>query len=145
MGATSTTTTISHSQSTKRKSSLHYTTTSQWVPLKTVLRLSASVPSLLTSRPRPLLARSSSTNSLATRRGRLLLPTTCWTTRMPPTSTPRALLSPSTPINWLPGDDVIVHPTVKSPEAEKLFPKMQVVKPYLRFTPLPKEDTSAAV
>merc|ERR1711939_525158 len=34
---------------------------------------------------------------------------------------------------------------VKSPEAEKLFPKMQVVKPYLRFTPLPKEDTSAAV
>ena len=43
------------------------------------------------------------------------------------------------------GDDVIVHPTVKSPEAEKLFPKMQVVKPYLRFTPLPKEDTSAAV
>merc|ERR1712087_755388 len=35
--------------------------------------------------------------------------------------------------------------TVKSPEAEKLFPKMQVVKPYLRFTPLPKEDTSAAV
>ena len=43
------------------------------------------------------------------------------------------------------GDDVIVHPTVKSPEAEKLFPKMQVVKPYLRFTPLPKEETSAAV
>ena len=68
----------------------------------------------------------------------------------------------TTPINWsecfqcledmqpltvsvVPGDDVIVHPTIKSPEAEKLFPKMQVVKPYLRFTPLPKEETSAAV
>ncbi len=43
------------------------------------------------------------------------------------------------------GDDVIVHPTIKSPEAEKLFPKMQVVKPYLRFTPLPKDQTSAHV
>ena len=43
------------------------------------------------------------------------------------------------------GDDVIVHPSVKGEEAEKLFPKMQIVKPYLRFTPLPKEETSAAV
>lgn len=51
----------------------------------------------------------------------------------------------TTPINWIPGDDVIVHPSIRSPEAEKLFPKMQVVKPYLRFTPLPKEETSAAV
>ncbi|KAK0915360.1 peroxiredoxin 1 [Friedmanniomyces endolithicus] len=51
----------------------------------------------------------------------------------------------TTPINWVPGDDVIVHPTIKSPEAEKLFPKMQVVKPYLRFTPLPKDQTSAHV
>ncbi|KAK6430909.1 peroxiredoxin 1 [Oleoguttula sp. CCFEE 5521] len=51
----------------------------------------------------------------------------------------------TTPINWIPGDDVIVHPSVKGEEAEKLFPKMNVVKPYLRFTPLPKEKTSAAV
>lgn len=43
------------------------------------------------------------------------------------------------------GDDVIVHPSVKGEEAEKLFPKMKIVKPYLRFTPLPKEETSAAV
>jgi len=42
------------------------------------------------------------------------------------------------------GDDVIVHPGVKGEEAEKLFPKMTVVKPYLRFTPLPKKQTSAA-
>lgn len=51
----------------------------------------------------------------------------------------------TTPINWVPGDDVIVHPSIKSPEAEKLFPKMNVVRPYLRFTPLPKEQTSANV
>ena len=42
------------------------------------------------------------------------------------------------------GDDVIVHPSVKGEEAEKLFPKMTIVKPYLRFTPLPKEETSAS-
>ena len=71
----------------------------------------------------------------------------------------------TTPINWVPGeadcfprtkkerqmliwdagDDVIVHPSVKGEEANKLFPNMRVVKPYLRFTPLPKEQTSAAV
>jgi len=46
----------------------------------------------------------------------------------------------TTPINWVPGDDVIVHPAVQGEEATKLFPNMRVVKPYLRFTPLPKED-----
>lgn len=51
----------------------------------------------------------------------------------------------TTPINWVPGDDVIVHPSVKTADAEKIFPKMTVVKPYLRFTPLPREQTSAAV
>ncbi|PNS14188.1 Mitochondrial peroxiredoxin PRX1 [Sphaceloma murrayae] len=51
----------------------------------------------------------------------------------------------TTPINWVPGDDVIVHPSVQGEEAKKLFPKMTVVKPYLRFTPLPKEQTTAAV
>jgi hypothetical protein len=45
----------------------------------------------------------------------------------------------------VPGDDVIVHPSVKGDEATTLFPKMTIVKPYLRFTPLPKEQTSAAV
>lgn len=44
----------------------------------------------------------------------------------------------TTPINWVPGDDVIVHPSIKTDEAGKLFPEMRVVKPYLRFTPLPK-------
>jgi len=51
----------------------------------------------------------------------------------------------TTPINWVPGDDVIVHPGVKDEEAKELFPKFRIVKPYLRFTPLEKEKTSAAV
>jgi len=51
----------------------------------------------------------------------------------------------TTPINWIPGDDVIVHPSVKNEQAKELFPDFRIVKPYLRFTPLPKEKTSAAV
>ena len=51
----------------------------------------------------------------------------------------------TTPINWVPGDDVIVHPSIKGDAAKEKFPDMTVVKPYLRFTPLPKEQTSAAV
>jgi alkyl hydroperoxide reductase subunit AhpC len=70
----------------------------------------------------------------------------------------------TTPINWVPGDDVvsdfgvnqlhtkhrltllrqIVHPSVKNEEAKTLFPEFRIVKPYLRFTPLPKEKTTAA-
>ncbi|KAH8881703.1 thioredoxin-like protein [Thozetella sp. PMI_491] len=45
----------------------------------------------------------------------------------------------TTPINWVPGDDVIVHPSVQGEEVSKLFPEHRVVKPYLRFTPLPKD------
>jgi alkyl hydroperoxide reductase subunit AhpC len=45
----------------------------------------------------------------------------------------------TTPINWVPGDDVIVHPTIKGEQATTLFPNMRVVKPYLRFTPPPKD------
>lgn len=51
----------------------------------------------------------------------------------------------TTPINWIPGDDVIVHPSVKNEQAKELFPDFRIVKPYLRFTPLAKEKTSAAV
>ncbi|KAL8677228.1 MAG: hypothetical protein Q9186_006321 [Xanthomendoza sp. 1 TL-2023] len=50
----------------------------------------------------------------------------------------------TTPINWVPGDDVIVHPSIKTDQAKEIFPDMKIVKPYLRFTPLPKEKTSAA-
>ncbi len=50
----------------------------------------------------------------------------------------------TTPINWVPGDDVIVHPSVKNDLAKELFPDFKIIKPYLRTTPLPKEKTSAA-
>jgi glutaredoxin/glutathione-dependent peroxiredoxin len=50
----------------------------------------------------------------------------------------------TTPINWVPGDDVIVHPSVKNEEAKSLFPDFKIIRPYLRTTPLPKEKTSAA-
>lgn len=46
----------------------------------------------------------------------------------------------TTPINWVPGDDVIVAPSVKNEEAKVLFPDFRIVKPYLRFTPLPKSS-----
>lgn len=44
----------------------------------------------------------------------------------------------TTPINWTPGDDVIVHPSIKTEQAREMFPNVRVVKPYLRFTTLPK-------
>jgi alkyl hydroperoxide reductase subunit AhpC len=50
----------------------------------------------------------------------------------------------TTPINWVPGDDVIVAPPVKNEEAKKLFPEFRIVKPYLRFTPLPKEKSTVS-
>jgi alkyl hydroperoxide reductase subunit AhpC len=48
----------------------------------------------------------------------------------------------TTPINWVPGDDVIVHPSVSNELAKDLFPDFRIVKPYLRFTPLPKEKAT---
>lgn len=45
----------------------------------------------------------------------------------------------TTPINWVPGDDVIIAPTVDDSQAKTLFPKFRSIKPYLRLTPLPKE------
>ena len=50
----------------------------------------------------------------------------------------------TTPINWVPGDDVIVHPTVSNEKAKELFPDFRIVKPYLRFTPLPKDKATVA-
>ncbi|GAP88101.1 putative mitochondrial peroxiredoxin PRX1 [Rosellinia necatrix] len=45
----------------------------------------------------------------------------------------------TTPINWVPGDDVIVAPSVKNEQAHELFPGFRTVKPYLRFTTLPAQ------
>jgi thioredoxin-dependent peroxiredoxin len=44
----------------------------------------------------------------------------------------------STPADWKGGEDVIVANTITTEEAAKKFPKgVNVVKPYLRFTPQP--------
>ena len=44
--------------------------------------------------------------------------------------------SVATPANWVHGEDVIVVPAVKTEEALVKFPKgVQIVKPYLRYTP----------
>ena len=45
-------------------------------------------------------------------------------------------------LNWVPGDDVIVHPSIKDEQAKELFPEFRAVKPYLRFTPLPKDKAT---
>jgi alkyl hydroperoxide reductase subunit AhpC len=39
----------------------------------------------------------------------------------------------ATPVNWKKGDDVIVPPSVKTEDALKKYPKLNVVKPYLRY------------
>ena len=45
----------------------------------------------------------------------------------------------STPADWKVGDDVIVGGSVSTEDAMKKFPKgVQVVKPYLRYTPQPE-------
>jgi thioredoxin-dependent peroxiredoxin len=46
--------------------------------------------------------------------------------------------SVATPADWKHGEDVIVVPAVSTEDAIKKFPKgVQVVKPYLRYTPQP--------
>jgi len=45
----------------------------------------------------------------------------------------------ATPINWVPGDDVVVAASVSNEDAATLFPGYKAVKPYLRLTPLAKE------
>ncbi|CAF9930437.1 peroxiredoxin 1 [Imshaugia aleurites] len=40
----------------------------------------------------------------------------------------------TTPIDWIPGDDVIVPPSVTTEDARKKFGEVREVKPYLRFT-----------
>ena len=48
--------------------------------------------------------------------------------------------SVSTPADWKQGEDVIVGGTVSTEDAVKKFPKgVRVVKPYLRYTPVPDE------
>ena len=49
--------------------------------------------------------------------------------------------SVATPANWVAGEKVIVVPAVSTEDAIKKFPKgVEVVKPYLRYTPQPNID-----
>jgi thioredoxin-dependent peroxiredoxin len=47
----------------------------------------------------------------------------------------------ATPADWKQGEDAIVVPAVSTEDAIKKFPKgVKVVKPYLRYTPVPDEE-----
>ena len=51
-----------------------------------------------------------------------------------------ASYSVATPANWQDGEDVIVVPAVSTADAEKKFTKgLNIVKPYLRYTPQPNK------
>jgi thioredoxin-dependent peroxiredoxin len=43
----------------------------------------------------------------------------------------------ATPVNWKPGEDVIITPAVSKEEAEQSFPGFKIIKPYLRTTRQP--------
>lgn len=43
----------------------------------------------------------------------------------------------ATPVEWQPGDDVVVSPKLADADAEKQFGKLRKVKPYLRYTEVP--------
>lgn len=52
-----------------------------------------------------------------------------------------AKYSVATPANWKHGENVIVVPAVSTEDAIKKFPKgVEIVKPYLRYTPQPDLD-----
>ncbi len=45
----------------------------------------------------------------------------------------------ATPVNWKPGEDVIIAPSVSNEEAQKAYPAgFKTVKPYLRYVSQPK-------
>jgi alkyl hydroperoxide reductase subunit AhpC len=45
----------------------------------------------------------------------------------------------ATPVNWKPGQDVIIPPSVSDEDAKKKFPAgWKTLKPYLRIVPQPK-------
>ena len=49
--------------------------------------------------------------------------------------------SVATPVNWVAGEKVIVVPAISTEDAIKKFPKgVEIIKPYLRYTPQPNID-----
>ena len=50
----------------------------------------------------------------------------------------------ATPVNWKPGEDVIILPSVSDDEARQKYPGgWKAPKPYMRIVPQPKEKASA--
>jgi len=50
----------------------------------------------------------------------------------------------ATPVNWQPGQDVIIPPAVSDEQAKQKFPGgWKTVKPYLRLVPQPNKQTKA--
>lgn len=45
--------------------------------------------------------------------------------------------SVATPVNWQPGEDVVIPPSLSDEEAEAKFPGFTTIKPYLRTTSAP--------
>ncbi|MBV8956758.1 MAG: hypothetical protein JO179_21660, partial [Solirubrobacterales bacterium] len=45
----------------------------------------------------------------------------------------------STPVNWQPGEDVIIAGSVSDDQARELFGEWVAPKPYIRIVPDPKE------
>jgi Peroxiredoxin len=43
----------------------------------------------------------------------------------------------ATPVNWKPGEDVIIQGSVTDEQAKEKFPGYKTIKPYLRVTPQP--------
>ena len=49
--------------------------------------------------------------------------------------------SVSTPVNWKPGEDVIIAGTVSDEDAKKKYPQgWKTPKPYMRIVPQPKDQ-----
>ena len=46
----------------------------------------------------------------------------------------------STPVNWQPGEDVIIAGSVSDEQAKELFGEWQAPKPYIRIVPQPREE-----
>ena len=44
----------------------------------------------------------------------------------------------ATPVNWKPGNDVIIVTAVSNDEAQKTYPGFKTLKPYLRVVAQPK-------
>jgi len=49
--------------------------------------------------------------------------------------------SVATPADWKHGEDVIVVPAVSTEDAQKRFKELRIVKPYLRYTAAPQQES----